>query len=163
MHCEVLLQEIMIYHFMSRGMKSRTTKGDFTESVLRWVHHFHVHYNCSNQSHSVSRPQKPAEIRDILTNDRAKAAGIVYLEDESYKFHTKEGGREWSVYGSPVRVFSVFLRLAAPFIWSYVVFNSGNHISATGHSITGLGRKLKVSHLQSLLFFDTYHATPQPE
>jgi len=49
-------------------------------------------------------PQNPAEVRDILTNDRAKAAGIVYLEDKSYKFKVKEGGREWSVYGSPVRL-----------------------------------------------------------
>ena len=29
--------------------------------------------------------------------------GIVYLEDESYKLQVKKGGREWSVYGSPVR------------------------------------------------------------
>jgi hypothetical protein len=49
-------------------------------------------------------PQNPAEVRDILTNDRAKAAGIVYLEDKSYKFKVKEGGREWNVYGSPVRL-----------------------------------------------------------
>jgi hypothetical protein len=59
-------------------------------------------------------PQNSAEVRDILTNDHAKAAGIIYLQDESYRFRVREGGKEWSVYGSPVRCvqlsFSLILR-----------------------------------------------------
>lgn len=38
----------------------------------------------------------------MLKGDRAKQAGIVYLEDEQYDFKVKEDGRVWSVYGSPV-------------------------------------------------------------
>ena len=41
-------------------------------------------------------------IHDLLTGSKARKSGIVYLEDESYTFRTKEGGRERSVYGSPV-------------------------------------------------------------
>ncbi|KIM84996.1 hypothetical protein PILCRDRAFT_66965 [Piloderma croceum F 1598] len=47
------------------------------------------------------RIENSAEVRDILTNNHAKAAGIIYLQDESYTFRVKEGGKEWSVYGSP--------------------------------------------------------------
>ena len=41
---------------------------------------------------------------DLLKGPKAVAAGIVYLQDEEYTFKTKEGGRTWSVYGSPVCV-----------------------------------------------------------
>ena len=44
-------------------------------------------------------------IHDLLTGAKARKSGIVYLEDESYTLQTKEGGREWSVYGSPVTRF----------------------------------------------------------
>jgi hypothetical protein len=64
-------------------------------------------------------PQKPAEVRDILTNDRARAAGIVYLQDESFKFKVKEGGREWSVYGSPVRLFCLPFTLSCHSLWAH--------------------------------------------
>ncbi|KAI0076960.1 Metallo-dependent phosphatase [Panus rudis PR-1116 ss-1] len=40
-------------------------------------------------------------VRELLTGEAAKQAGIVYLEDQEYKFRTKEDGREWTVYGSP--------------------------------------------------------------
>jgi hypothetical protein len=59
----------------------------------------------NNKRFHGNRKENPALVRDILTNDRAKAVGIVYLEDESYKLQVKKGGREWSVYGSPVRFF----------------------------------------------------------
>jgi len=39
----------------------------------------------------------------MLKGQRAIDAGIVYLQDEEYKFKVREEGREWSVYGSPVR------------------------------------------------------------
>ena len=42
-------------------------------------------------------------IREMLKGQRAIDAGVVYLQDEEYKFKAREGGREWSVYGSPVR------------------------------------------------------------
>jgi hypothetical protein len=40
---------------------------------------------------------------DLLKRPRAIAAGVVYLQDEKYTFLVHEGGKEWSVYGSPVR------------------------------------------------------------
>jgi hypothetical protein len=81
-----------------------------------------------------------------LTNDRAKAAGIVYLEDESYKLQIKKGGREWSVYGSPVRFFFFVLKRVTMIKLTYgaLFLKSGSHISVAGRSITGLGRRLKV-------------------
>ncbi|KAF7291927.1 Metallo-dependent phosphatase [Mycena indigotica] len=46
-------------------------------------------------------PESVAEARKLLKGSAAVAAGIVYLEDEQYTFRAREGGREWSVYGSP--------------------------------------------------------------
>ncbi|KAF8996007.1 hypothetical protein BDQ17DRAFT_1364925, partial [Cyathus striatus] len=40
----------------------------------------------------------------FLQGPEATAAGLVYLQDEEYTFQVKEGGRRWSVYGSPVRI-----------------------------------------------------------
>lgn len=39
---------------------------------------------------------------DMLKGPRAVKAGIVYLQDETYEFRTKENGKLWTVYGSPV-------------------------------------------------------------
>ena len=39
---------------------------------------------------------------EMLKGPRAAKAGIVYLQDETYEFRTKENGKLWSVYGSPV-------------------------------------------------------------
>lgn len=47
--------------------------------------------------------QDVAAVRELVAGKDAKAAGIVYLQDEAYEFQAKEGGRSWSVYGSPVR------------------------------------------------------------
>jgi len=41
------------------------------------------------------------DIRTLLLGKTAKEAGLVYLEDQKYEFQVKEGGRVWSVYGSP--------------------------------------------------------------
>ncbi|KAJ7154661.1 Metallo-dependent phosphatase-like protein [Mycena filopes] len=46
--------------------------------------------------------EPPEPIADLLTGPRAKAAGIIYLKDEEYRFRARSGGREWSVYGSPL-------------------------------------------------------------
>ena len=40
---------------------------------------------------------------EVLKGPRAAKAGIVYLQDETYEFCTKENGKLWSFYGSPVR------------------------------------------------------------
>lgn len=40
-------------------------------------------------------------IRSLVDNDANRGRGLIYLQDEQYTFSTKEGGREWSVYGSP--------------------------------------------------------------
>ena len=43
-------------------------------------------------------------IQDLLKGLHATAFNIVYLQDEVYKFKVHEDGKEWSVYGSPVRL-----------------------------------------------------------
>ncbi|EIM88622.1 Metallo-dependent phosphatase [Stereum hirsutum FP-91666 SS1] len=48
------------------------------------------------------RDQEPVdEIHSLFVGKEAKKAGLVYLEDESHEFQVHEGGRKWSVYGSP--------------------------------------------------------------
>ncbi|KAI5892653.1 Metallo-dependent phosphatase [Schizophyllum commune H4-8] len=59
---------------------------------------YETHYT---RFHGKSNKQDYDAIHDLLTGSKARKTGIVYLEDESYTFRTKEGGREWSVYGSP--------------------------------------------------------------
>ena len=39
---------------------------------------------------------------EMLKGLHAAEAGIIYLQDEKYEFRTKEGGKVWTVYGSPV-------------------------------------------------------------
>ena len=39
---------------------------------------------------------------EMLKGPRAAKAGIVYLQDEACEFRTKENGKIWTVYGSPV-------------------------------------------------------------
>jgi hypothetical protein len=46
--------------------------------------------------------QSAEAILDLLKGPRAIVAGVVYLQDEKYTFQVHEGGKEWSVYGSPV-------------------------------------------------------------
>ncbi|KAG9009462.1 hypothetical protein FRB94_014253 [Tulasnella sp. JGI-2019a] len=45
--------------------------------------------------------QDVAKVREFVSGAVAKEAGIVYLRDEAYEFQAKEGGRRWTVYGSP--------------------------------------------------------------
>ncbi|KAF7338733.1 hypothetical protein MSAN_02195600 [Mycena sanguinolenta] len=51
-------------------------------------------------------PESTTSIRELFTGRRARDAGIVYLENEEYKFRVREGGKEWSVFGSPVNISS---------------------------------------------------------
>jgi hypothetical protein len=63
----------------------------------------------SSRSHSLisnDDVQARREIKDLLIGPRAKAAGIVYLENEEHSFQVREGRRTWSVYGSPVSTYS---------------------------------------------------------
>ncbi|KAJ7753746.1 Metallo-dependent phosphatase-like protein [Mycena metata] len=46
-------------------------------------------------------PEPVEAVLELLGGSRAVAANIVYLQDELYKFTAREGGKEWSVYGSP--------------------------------------------------------------
>lgn len=45
--------------------------------------------------------QSSTMIRSLVDSDANRGRGLIYLQDEQYTFSTKEGGREWSVYGSP--------------------------------------------------------------
>ncbi|RDB16441.1 hypothetical protein Hypma_002927 [Hypsizygus marmoreus] len=42
-----------------------------------------------------------AAILELLKGPRAIASGLVYLENEEHTFQVEDGGRTWSVYGSP--------------------------------------------------------------
>ncbi|KAJ7322972.1 Metallo-dependent phosphatase-like protein [Mycena albidolilacea] len=46
--------------------------------------------------------ESPDPIAELLTGPRAVAANVVYLRDQEYKFRARPGGREWSVFGSPL-------------------------------------------------------------
>ena len=47
--------------------------------------------------------QNTTAIRDLVSGEAARRAGVVYLEGETYDFRTHDDGRIWTVYGSPVR------------------------------------------------------------
>ncbi|KAJ7315304.1 hypothetical protein DFH08DRAFT_1039844 [Mycena albidolilacea] len=49
----------------------------------------------------VAGPLSAEAILDLLKEPRAIVAGVVYLQDEKYTFRVHEGGKEWSVHGSP--------------------------------------------------------------
>ncbi|ESK89452.1 ser thr protein phosphatase [Moniliophthora roreri MCA 2997] len=48
-----------------------------------------------------SRDDDINPIIEMLTGPAAQAAGIIYLQDEETSFQVKEGGKTWSIYGSP--------------------------------------------------------------
>ncbi|KAJ6491265.1 Metallo-dependent phosphatase-like protein [Mycena vitilis] len=50
---------------------------------------------------SAGAPEPAEPVHDLLRGPRAVAANIVYLEDEVHRFKVRDGGREWSVFGSP--------------------------------------------------------------
>ncbi|KAG0708216.1 Metallo-dependent phosphatase-like protein [Suillus ampliporus] len=48
-----------------------------------------------------TRRKSSTAIRNLVDNEANRDRGLIYLQDKLYTFRTKEGGREWSVYGSP--------------------------------------------------------------
>ncbi len=70
-------------------------------------------------------------IQDLLKGLHATAFNIVYLQDEVYKFKVHEDGKEWSVYGSPVRLDCKFKN----FLAERKLYRSGHQNFVTGHSI----------------------------
>ncbi|KAF9075455.1 Metallo-dependent phosphatase-like protein [Rhodocollybia butyracea] len=57
------------------------------------------HARWSGYGHSA--PQDLGPIVELLKGKKAQKANVVYLQDELHSFQTTEGGRTWSVYGSP--------------------------------------------------------------
>ncbi|KAE9402854.1 Metallo-dependent phosphatase [Gymnopus androsaceus JB14] len=58
-----------------------------------WYELNHLRCSIAEQDHS--------RILDVLKGKKAQDANVVYLQDEFHSFQVKEGGRTWSVYGSP--------------------------------------------------------------
>lgn len=48
-----------------------------------------------------NKKESSTAIKSLVDSDANRDRGLIYLQDEQYTFSTKEGGREWSVYGSP--------------------------------------------------------------
>ncbi|KAH7884678.1 Metallo-dependent phosphatase-like protein [Phlebopus sp. FC_14] len=47
------------------------------------------------------RKEDPTVVRELVDSAANRRRGIVYLQDHIHSFRTKEGGREWTVYGFP--------------------------------------------------------------
>lgn len=47
------------------------------------------------------KKESSTAIKSLVDSDANRDRGLIYLQDQQYTFSTKEGGREWSVYGSP--------------------------------------------------------------
>ncbi|TFK21206.1 hypothetical protein FA15DRAFT_672766 [Coprinopsis marcescibilis] len=61
----------------------------------------HKDYYRDSWSRWHREPEDYKKIIELMTGERAKKAGIVYLEDTSCTFSVGPGRREWTVYGSP--------------------------------------------------------------
>ena len=46
-------------------------------------------------------------VKRVTDGPNVSDGGLVYLQDQTYEFQTREGGRKWSIYGSPVCSFSI--------------------------------------------------------
>jgi len=94
----------MISRFMIAGIKQRTIGGTRdlgSRSVLIICRLNFDHY--SEIFTEFAPDQNLGLVMKMLKGEKAHRAGLVYLQDEDYNFQTKDGGRIWSVYGSPVR------------------------------------------------------------
>ncbi|KAH7912833.1 Metallo-dependent phosphatase-like protein [Hygrophoropsis aurantiaca] len=56
-------------------------------------------YEANYQWFHKQTKESPPEIKELIGQGRED--GIVYLQDTSHSFRTKEGGREWTVHGFP--------------------------------------------------------------
>ncbi|KAF7979797.1 hypothetical protein HWV62_40848 [Athelia sp. TMB] len=75
--------------------------------------------------------------------------GLVYLQDQTYEFQTREGGRKWSVYGSPRQHLD---EQDADTEWGY----SGSPSSAIGPStIHATSKEMVLTHGPPYEIFDT--------
>ncbi|EPQ58009.1 Metallo-dependent phosphatase [Gloeophyllum trabeum ATCC 11539] len=78
-----------------------------TKIIIAGNHDLTLHRGWYEQNYDrwhrkkMESPQKVEPIYELLKGEKAKKARLVYLEDEEYTFQAKEGGRTWSVYGSP--------------------------------------------------------------
>ncbi|TFK35279.1 Metallo-dependent phosphatase-like protein [Crucibulum laeve] len=68
--------------------------------IIGGNHDFPLHDECY-QEHFKGPEKNRISIMELLTGNRARQAGIMYLWDKKVQFRLKENGREWSVYGSP--------------------------------------------------------------
>ncbi|KAF9069831.1 Metallo-dependent phosphatase-like protein [Rhodocollybia butyracea] len=57
------------------------------------------HYRWRDKDHSLKN--ELAQILKLLKGPAARAANVIYLQNEKYSFKVKGNGRTWSVYGSP--------------------------------------------------------------
>ncbi|EGN99079.1 hypothetical protein SERLA73DRAFT_181880 [Serpula lacrymans var. lacrymans S7.3] len=48
-----------------------------------------------------TKKESCSRIRSLVDSKLNRKHGLVYLQDESHTFQAKEGGRTWSIYGSP--------------------------------------------------------------
>ncbi|KDQ63920.1 hypothetical protein JAAARDRAFT_27587 [Jaapia argillacea MUCL 33604] len=75
-----------------------------TKIIIGGNHDLPLHrgwYETHFQNWHWQGPEKYEPILKMIKGDKAKKANLVYLEDEKFEFRAKEGGRVWSVYGSP--------------------------------------------------------------
>ncbi|KAJ7100113.1 Metallo-dependent phosphatase-like protein [Mycena belliarum] len=63
------------------------------------VHREWYDENWQRKRHKVK--ESAEAIVELLKGPRAVTADLVYLQDEEYTFRVHEGGKEWSIYGSP--------------------------------------------------------------
>ncbi|GLB42006.1 putative calcineurin-like phosphoesterase [Lyophyllum shimeji] len=73
------------------------------ESIIAGNHDLALHIDYYEGEHRRwdRAKQDVEQILELLTGPRARAAGLVYLQDSSHTFQTNPNGRTWSVCGSP--------------------------------------------------------------
>ncbi|EMD40325.1 hypothetical protein CERSUDRAFT_110922 [Gelatoporia subvermispora B] len=77
-----------------------------TKIVIGGNHDFALHaqdgwYDRNYRRFHDEDKQDVEAISNLFRGSAAERAGIVYLENERYDFHVRDGGKKWTVYGSP--------------------------------------------------------------
>jgi hypothetical protein len=83
----------------------------YKEHWERFPHHRQYPEASSVQSrrahaHFCGRAQIPEEAIALFRSPKARAAGLVYLDEEACSFRITPEGRIWTVFGSPVSPYS---------------------------------------------------------